>query len=136
MQIDRLVRRRKIAFVAGVTLMAIAMALPRGWGIGLFTGFMLASLGIYGLAFRNWRTEPGLWMLAGFLTIVLAPCWAYFEYLSWQHVFAPPVANNNQFWNAIRLSADALASLLVFGKTVRLSMTVAVENWRRTRTGK
>jgi hypothetical protein len=131
-QIDRFVLHNRTEFACGVTLIATALALPRGWGIGFFTGFMLASLGIYCFVFRNWRTEPGLWMLASFLTVALAPCWAYFEYLHWQHVFAPPVAKN-QIWNVFRLSIDAFISLLVFGKTVRLSTSVAFQNWTRTR---
>ncbi len=133
-QIDRYVLHRRTVFVCGVALMVLAIALPHGLRMGLFTGFMLASLGIYCFAFRRWRTEPGVWMLAGFLTVALAPCWLYFEYLSWQNVFATPVANN-QAWNAFRLSTDALISLSLFGRTVRLSISVAIQNWRRTRSG-
>lgn len=135
-EVDLLVRNRRSLILWGTALMATAIALPRGWGFGLFTGFMLASLGIYCYAFRNWRSEPGVWMLAGFLTVVLAPCWAYFEYLHWQHMFAPGFANNlkgGQAWNTIRLSTDAMISLLLFAKTVRLSTTVAIQNWKRTR---
>ena len=91
-QIDRVIRQRRVSSFAGLALMALPFALPRGWGVGLFSGFMLFSLGIYGIAFRKWRTEPGLWMLAVFLTVTLGPCWAYFEFLHWRGFFAEPAA--------------------------------------------
>ena len=131
-QIDRLVRYRRIALVGGLMLIVTAIALPHGWGVGGLTGFMLTSLGVYSFAFRNWRTEPGIWMLAGFLTVLLAPCWLYFEYQQFQRQFAPAVANN-QVWNALRLSLDTFFSLLIFGQIVGLSISVAFQNWRRTR---
>lgn len=135
-QIDRIVGHRRVALLGGLALMSIPFALPRGWGSGLFSGFMLFSLGIYGVCFQKWRIDRGLWMLAVLLTITLGPCWAYFEYLHWQGVFAPPAANNAGrlvTWNQIRLSADAAIALLLFARTVKLAVTVCTENWRRTR---
>ena len=95
---------------------------------------MLASLGAYGFALRKWRTEPGLWMLALFLTGVLTPCWVYFEYLSWQAVLNPQAAPPGGIKAiGIRLSIDAAMALLLFATTIRLCLVVAIENWNRTR---
>ena len=81
-QMDRIVAHRFTLLCWGIAFMGLPFALPRGWGLGLFSGFMLFCLGVYGVAFRKWRTEPGLWMLAVLLTVTLGPCWAYFEFLN------------------------------------------------------
>jgi len=135
-QIDRIIRHRRAYLLGGLTLMSLPFVLPRGRGIGLFSGFMLFSLGIYGLALQKWRTDPGLWMLAVLLSATLGPCWVYFEYLQWRDVFAPPAANQAGRaapWDQIRFSVDAVMALLLFGTAVKLAATVAMENWKRTR---
>ena len=135
-QIDRMVCRRRMALLIGIALMLLPFALPKGWGLGFLSGFMLLSLGIYGLRFQKWRSEPGLWMLAVLLTMTLGPCSAYFEYLHSRGIFAPPAANKagrGTTWNEIRLSIDAAIALLIFARTVRFAVSVAVENWKRTR---
>lgn len=135
-QVARFVFYRRRYYITGLTLMTVALLVPRGMGIGFITGFMLVSLGSYSVAFRNWRTEPGIWMLAGFLSLVLTPCWLYFECLLWQRLFTPLVGNKQNAvltWDAFRFTTDALFSLLVFGKTVRLCVSVAFQNWHLTK---
>lgn len=137
-QIDRIVVNRRRYQLGGLMVMIIPFVLPRGWGIGLISGFMLFSLGIYGLAFRKWRFDPGLWMLAVLLTLTLGPCWAYFEYLQYLGLFAKGPNNVARpiNWDQIRFSADAVVALLLFSRVVRLAASVAVKNWKRTRPGK
>lgn len=134
-QIDRVILYRRSMMLGGLALMALALALPRGWGCGLVSGFMLWSLGIYGIAFRKWRTEPGLWMLAVLQTIVLGPCLLYLEYLHWHGLFAAPPGKPGArpfTWDQLRLSLDCTVALLIFAFTIRFTTTVAIENWNRT----
>jgi hypothetical protein len=127
---DRIVAHRFTLLIAGLAMMALPFALPRGWGFGLFSGFMLVSLGIYGVAFRRWRTEPGLWMLAVLLIVTLGPCWAYFAFLNWRAVFVKPAANAIT-WDQLRLSIDGTFALLLFAHAVKLAVTVAIHGLAR-----
>jgi hypothetical protein len=138
-QIDQMICYRRAAMFGGLSLMALPFALPQGSGLGFFTGFVLLSLSIYLFRFQKWQSEPGLWMLALLLTMTISPCLLYFEYLHWRSVFFPPAANKAarpMAWNEIRLSIDAAIALLILGRTVKLSLSVIVENWRRTRRGR
>jgi len=135
-EIDRVILHRHKLFFAGLALMSLPFTLPRGWGFGFFSGFMLVSLGIYGVALRKWRTEPGLWMLAILLTITLGPCWAYFEFLHWRGLFAEPARKQAArviTWDQLRLSIDTIIALTLFARTVKLAVGVSIENWKRTR---
>ena len=133
-QIDRYIRPWRTCIWLGIGLMVVAILLAKGFG--LVTGLMLYSLGIYSLCFRNWRTEPGVWMLAGFLAMTLGPCWAYFEvlYLSWLWKLKPiePRIIPNLL-NKLRLYTDTALPLFIFAQTLRLSISVTVENFKRTR---
>jgi hypothetical protein len=135
-QVDRIIRHRRALLLGGLALVALPFALPRGWGFGLFSGFMLFSLGIYGLVFQKWRTDPGLWMLAVLLIVTWGPCWVYVEHLYWRGIFGPRAVNQPAravAWDQIRFWTDALVALLLFARAVKLAATVAIENWRRTR---
>jgi hypothetical protein len=135
-QVDRIVRQKGYYFCAGLALMIVPLYLPRGWGIGFFTGFMLVSLSIYGYSFRNWRTERGIWMLAALLIVVWTPCWLCFEYEHWRGVFPLPARNQNGqafTWDKGRLVIDGTVALLLMAIELRLAVTVAKENWLRTR---
>lgn len=135
-QIDRIVVLRRRLIVGGLLLVAQALALPRGWGCGGISGFMIFSLGIYGACFQKWKTDPGLWRLALLFTVTLGPCAAYFEYLHWQSVVVALRANQVRrvaTWDQIRISVDAAVGLIFLASAVRLAASVAVENWRRTR---
>ncbi len=133
-QVDRIIGNSRRSLRGGLMVVGLALLLPRGWGIGGLSGFMLFSLGVYGLCFRKWRFDPGLWMLAVFLTLTLGACWAYFECLCLQALFVPGPNNLAQpiTWDQIRFSADAVVSLLLLSKVVRLAASVAVKNWQRT----
>jgi hypothetical protein len=138
-QIEQVIRCRRATLLGGVALVALAIALPRGWGCGLFSGFMLFSLGIYGVAFRKWRTEPGLWMLAILLTATLGPCWAYFEFMHWRGLLSAVLGNQRArqlTWDQLRVSIDCVVALLLIARAIKLAATVAIENWRRTRLAK
>lgn len=134
--VDRIVQHRGRWMVLGLLGMASGMWLPRGWGIGGMTGWMLLSLSLYGFCFRRWRTESGLWMLALLLLVTLGPCWLYFEWLLWDTTGRPDpgrVPHRMSAWDKVRWSVDGATALFVFSRTVRLALSVAIGNWKRTR---
>ena len=135
-QINRVILNRGECFFAGLALMALPFVLPHGWRFGMFSGFMLLSLSLYGFALRKWRTEPGLWMLAVLLTITIGPCWAYFEFLHWWGLLAGLArkqAAHAITWDQLRFSIDAVIALTLFAGIVKLAVGVSIENWKRTR---
>lgn len=130
-KIDRIVSHWRRYLFASVVVILVVAALPAGLKTGGFSGFMLFSLGIYGMALRKWRSEPGIWMLAAFLVTVLVPICAYFEYWHWQSLFA---RNPNGFtWDEIRKSLDALIALHLLFECIRLAVSVAIKNWKYSR---
>lgn len=131
-QIDRVIVHRHALLLAGVGVMTLPWLLPPGWGLGLFSGFMLFSLGVYGVVFRRWRTEPGLWMLAVLLTAFLGPALVFFEVTSLRGVLAGAAIRAND-WEQARVAIDATMALVIFAFTVTWSIAVGAENWRRTR---
>ena len=119
-------------FGMAVVFQVFHLAWPEGWRFGL-TGFMVLSLGIYALALRRWRTDPGLWMLAVFLTLSLGTCFGYFEWLAWQSLLeplAPNLAARPRTWAEIGYGLDCSLALVVFGRIVRFTASVAVANWQ------
>jgi hypothetical protein len=136
LQIDRIVGHRRAFLVSGLALMVVPFFLPRGWGIGFFSGFLLLSLGIYGAAFQKWRSEPGLWMLAVLLTATLGPFWAYLQYRQWRRVLLQAPVNPGgrvDTWDQFRLSVDTGIALFLLTTVVRFAMSVAIENRHRSR---
>ncbi len=130
--IDHSIANARLYLLVGLLLTVIPLTLPGGWAFGLFSGFMLFSLGIYSLAFRRWRTEPGLWMLAVLFTVTLGPCWLYFEFLHLHGIVFQP-APRKLNWNQLRLFIDSVVALLLFSHIVKLAIGVSIENWKRTR---
>ncbi|HUY34215.1 MAG TPA: hypothetical protein VMV69_15825 [Pirellulales bacterium] len=135
-QIDRITAARRTFLFGGLMLVVTACALPRGWGIGVISGFMLFSLGIYGASLSKWRFEPGLWMLAALLAVTLGSCWAYFEILSFQSIFLKAARNQpakGVTREQIMFSVDSTIALVILSQAVRLAASVAVKNWQRIR---
>jgi hypothetical protein len=135
-QIEHIVAGRRTFLVAGICLLALPFFLPTGWGFGL-TGFMVLCLGILASAVSAWRTEPGLWMLAMFLTLVLGGSWGYFEFLSLQGIFAEPgprLVQQKMTWEQVGFATDSGVALPLFGWVARFVASVAIANWARTST--
>lgn len=129
-KIDRIVSHWQRYLFASLMVIVVVAVLPRGLKTGIFAGFMLFSLGIYGMAFRKWRSEPGAWMLAMLLVLTLGPICTAFEFWHWQSVFA---RNPNWFtWKELRVSIDAIVALHLLFECVRLAISVAIKNWRYT----
>jgi len=135
-QVDRIVCNRRALALGGLLLMVLALGLPNGLGFGGLTGFMLLSLASYGLTFRKWRTDPGLWMLAVLITVLLGPGWAYLEFLQLRGLLVKPAANlagRPLTWEKMRVWLDASVAMVLFAITVRFAVTVAFENWKRSK---
>ena len=134
-QVDNCVNRSRRILLIGLFVLVLPFLLPHGWGIGLFTGFMLMSFGIYAVWFRNWRSERGLWMLAVLLVLGLGPCWVFFEYLSFRSLFLKK-ANGGAVvlgWKEMRFIIDSSIALAIFSQIVKFAASVGIKNWRWTR---
>lgn len=134
-EIDRVISRRRSYLIVGAGWMTLPFLLPKGCGFGL-TGFMVLSLGIYAARLRRWRTEPGLWMLALFLTASLGWGFAYFETQRVIGLFEEDGGNLFQKRPTLAdwgFAADACLALSRFGGIVSLTGSVARANWARTR---
>lgn len=131
-QIDLVIWYRWHLLLAGIGLMVLALSLPQGWGCGGLSGFMLFSLATYSFAFRKWRSETGLWMLAALITALLLPCWVYLELLQLNAIRKVP-GKQLLVWKELRLLIDAMIALVVFALTIRFAISVAIENRRLTK---
>ena len=112
------------------------MSLPPGWKFGGILGFALITLAFYAALMQKWRTEPGLWMMAAFLTLSLGACYGFFTYQHYAGVFAPrpakPAAGPID-WGEVLFFTDVCCALAVFHRQIKLTYSVAVLNWQRTR---
>jgi hypothetical protein len=73
-------------------------------------------------------------MLALLLVVTLGPCWLYFEWLLWDAIVRAnpgPGPNRVQVWDRVRWSVDGALALMVFSRTVRLALSIAIGNWKR-----
>lgn len=132
-RLDRVVSRRRDWLLGGAFVMSLGFVAPRGWGFGL-TGFTALSLGVYACALRRWRTEPGLWMLALFLTLTIGGSWAFFEFGSLANLFDRRDGNPARrplSWSEIGHATDASLALLLGGRGVWFLASIAVANWMR-----
>ena len=87
---DTLITHLVWAIPIGVILMGLSRTFD---GCGGFTGFSLVWLGASAGAFRDWREEPGLWMLSGFFLAQVFPVTMIFGYGLVEDVFRPAPAS-------------------------------------------
>ena len=127
-QIDAILRHRGTYFKVGLALVALAILLPAGMKYGALMGLMLINLSAYSLFLRKWRTEPGLWMLAGLCYLIFAVA-----ELNWLYErFHPAPQRAAAQPDRLRAIEVAIAAWL-FLMQVRLMLSITVENWRATR---
>jgi hypothetical protein len=133
--VDWIIRHRTGLLLGGFSLIGLAFALPPAWKGGGLTAFTLIAFGVYGYALRQWRTDPGLWMLATLIAVLLTPCAAYFEIQVWKHWLAPAQAIPAPRAEAERLlfPIDAVIAVYLLILTVRFAASASIYNWRRTR---
>jgi hypothetical protein len=127
-QIDRIMHYRFECFAWGLAFIAYRIWNPLGLNVGLFLGFTLFGLGIYSGVLRNWRTEPGLWMMAALLVVLLGPLYAFFSY-SWL-VDGP---GNGPNFQGPAFFLECSLALIVFSMQVKLAYSIFRENRVRTR---
>ncbi len=135
-EVDRIVDHRGHYLLGGLALGILSFALPKSERFGLVAlGFAVFALGIYGIALRRWRDDPGLWMLAALLVVTLTPCYAWLEYERLIGAFFPAPGRQPApiGWQRILASVEFLVVFSVFWRQVRFAYSVAASNWKTSR---
>ncbi len=137
-KLDRIIWNRNRLFLGGLIIFLIPFFLPKPWGISVsapFTGFMLMSFGVYAFAFRSWRSNPGLWMLAVFITLANGACLFFYEYEQYKSLFVvePGKPARPLNWNGLKFVLDSTLALLIYSRVVKFAATVSIENWKITK---
>jgi hypothetical protein len=94
---------------------------------GLMTSWFLMMMGALGGAFRAWRSERGLWMLAILFMLIVVPTWLMFM----ASHFVPSMRGTVP--NPWPLDLDAAGVTLLAGQMSRILVSVAVHNARLSR---
>lgn len=105
--------------------LAALVAGVRADGPGLLSAFLSLWLGASGLSLAAWRTERGLWRLAGLFGLVAVGVYGLFV---WGAVRDAIQGRANGLWIAL----DAAVATLLLGGLTRRLLTAAVANWRHT----
>jgi hypothetical protein len=105
--------------LAGVGLLALGYRFDT---FGFVTGAFLIPLGAGGGAFRAWRRERGLWMLACLFLVLFLPTYGIFEYQSLASGFR---GSGISPWQV--LDFTVATGVLFF--QIRFFVTVARINW-------
>jgi hypothetical protein len=132
---DRVANLGLRCVLAGLALMTLPFVLPAKLALacgGPGLGFALLGLGVYGVALTKWRSDPGLWMLAAFLVLLLTPVYAYFDFYHLRAILFPGPAGRPKRldWVQVRCSIELALMFAVLWKQVRFAYSVAVYNWR------
>ena len=137
-KVDRIIQNRKRFFLGGLLIFLVPLLLPQPWGISVsapFTSFMLMIFGVYGFAFRSWRSNPGLWMLAVLITLANSACLLFYEYEQYKSLFVvePGQPARQLNWIGLKFVLDSTLALLIYAKVVKFAATVSIENWKMTK---
>ncbi len=125
--IERNIRRGRIHFLVAVGLFAVGLRI---------TGVMILPLIVFARAFRAYRTEPGLWMLALLVCFVYSGAWAVFQLDHVRDLFEPApagIAAAPPAWHRLWRTLDGTLALVLLGETGRLTCSMAAVNWRLTK---
>lgn len=124
----------KIALL-GIIATYVQLQLPLERQYALISTLMVINLGIHAGVLRKWRTEPGLWMLAGLTASVSGFAYLAFagpHYLALLTEPPRPAPPANQPFDIYRFrwTVDGPFSLLFLWLTFRVTTTLGVWNWR------
>ncbi len=133
--IDSITRSHLVFIIAGVVFLLLPFAMPSEVKVGFLIGYSLLSLGIYAVALKKWRTEPGLWMLAVLLIVLLGAVYGFFAYdrytSEWGLVNLPE--EKRFFSKVVFLPLEVIVSFSICWTHIRFAYSVALSNWERTR---
>lgn len=135
-QVDRVINERGPIVCCGLILISLALILPPGWKFGGVPGLILIGLAIFAGCYRNWRIEPGIWMLSLLVFLIHSAIWIQLQLeILWNAIAAPPGNPARPFfsWEIARWSLESIINFAVFTYGIRFSAAVTVLNWKRTR---
>jgi hypothetical protein len=116
--VDCILRNFRWLILGGLVLSLTCRHL--GW-VGTFTGGAAIWLGACGGAFRQWRIEPGLWMLSGLFLALTLPAFAILASGSISEVAQAGVPNFS--------ACDTWFANLFLAVQILFLATVTGKNW-------
>jgi hypothetical protein len=111
-------------FLAAFLIIALSLLVD---GTGILAGFFAAGLGGAGILLANWRTERGLWMLAGVYLVVNLFVYGCFS------VGQIRDALQGVQVESVALLVDFTIGTLLLVTTIRFLVNVARENYQISR---
>jgi hypothetical protein len=92
---------------------------------------MAIWLGALAGSFRQWREEPGLWMLSALFLVMCCTFWAL---MTWSRIM--DIIRQVQAPFSWSLNVDIAMATLLLAILVRFSATVTHTNWKFTQSGR
>jgi hypothetical protein len=130
-QIDRIIGYRHPVMLGAMGWAALMSLLPRAFSVGLLTAFMLIFAGAICGGLEQWRSEPGLWILATFFAVLCGLGYAFFEFIEIEAFLNIPQVLPLR-WGGILLACDVAIGLIVLSKILCFAISIAVRNWQLT----
>lgn len=119
-RIDWLTRNAPFLIILGI---ALVMNAVRNHGPGISSAMHLMSLGGFAALTREWRREPGIWMLATFFGVFYGALWTLHQWGTLNDIF-------KQRKCELAISIDASISMSLMATMVWMLFSIAVLNWR------
>ena len=130
---EHYVRNAGRYFILGIAFLVVVGTQDHDEKFGGIIGCMFILLAVHAFGLRKWRTEPGLWMLSAFVSVVGLLCYIGFTYEGWwKLIVAAPAKAGRLPKQNLRWTIESSIALYVYFIHVRLSMTLTRLNWLAT----
>jgi hypothetical protein len=120
---DAVIRWALVLFVGGMALAFISAKLETP---GVLSAFQAAALGAIGASLVQWRTDRGLWMLAGFLLVFWSALYCLCLYGEVRDIVAGAQIE-------VGLAIDVTIAMSLYSIMLRFLWRVTRYNWRLSR---
>ena len=119
---DQLGRQGRWYLLVGLVLICLSRFTD---GFGIISAIMAGGLGASGAVFRQWRSEPGLWMLAGLFLLLLGSAYGVMLYGELRDLWQRNARPGWEVWVDFSLGLVLLGShVRILAQIVRLNIKI------------